>query len=99
MRLDLLLLHQLCIGAVIHHTLAEDWGAKRAVYFLRIDIFQLRIEDEFISLLAQTHGRLFSQEDKSKNIAILALSQYLTVTQMWRIDRDRTFSRQLKKNL
>lgn len=59
--LHLLLLHQLCIGTVIYHAFAKDWGAKRAVDLFRTGVFQLGIEDELVALLAQAYGRLLPE--------------------------------------
>ena len=68
---DFLLLHQLRIRAVVDHAFSKHRGRERAVYFLRIDIFQLAIEDKLISLRPKTYCRLLPQQNKGKDIAIL----------------------------
>lgn len=67
----LLLLHQFRIGAVVHHVLPEDRCGEGAVYFLRVEILVLPIEDEIVPLDPQTHRRLLPEQDECENIAIL----------------------------
>jgi len=56
---DLLLLHKLRIGAVVNHTLAEDWRTERAVNLLRVGVLQLRVEHEVVPFRPQAYSRLF----------------------------------------
>lgn len=49
----LLLLHELRIGAVVDHVLPKYRSGEWTVYFLRIEIFVLSIQDEFVSFDSQ----------------------------------------------
>lgn len=67
----LLLLHQLRIRAVIHHTGTKHWSRKGTVDFLGIDILQLPIQDEFVALQTQADCQFPAQQNKSKDIPVL----------------------------
>lgn len=47
---DLLLLHELGIGAIVDNVATENGGGERRVHFFGVDIAQLAIENELISL-------------------------------------------------
>ena len=49
-RTDLLLLHELGVGAIIHDVTTEDGGSEGGVDFFGVDIAKFAIEDELISL-------------------------------------------------
>ncbi len=54
----LLLLHQFCIRTVVDHIRSKDGRSEAAIYFLGVDVLQLPVQNEFISLNAQIHGYL-----------------------------------------
>lgn len=58
---DLLLFHQLRIGAIVDHVFAKHRGGKRAVYLLGIEILVFAVEDEFVTFDSQANGCLFSE--------------------------------------
>ncbi len=77
---DLLLFHQLRIRAIVYHALTKYRSCERAIDFLRVDIFQLSVEDELVALLPKTHCRLFPEQNKGKDFAILNTAQLATAT-------------------
>lgn len=67
----LLLLHQLGVGAII-----DDIGSKHRSGQGRVDLFgaditQLAVQDELVTLGTQVDSRLFAEENKGENVAIL----------------------------
>jgi hypothetical protein len=67
----LLLLHELGVGAIVDHILAEHGGGERVVDLLGVDILQLAVENEVVALGSQTDGGLLAQKDKGEDIAVL----------------------------
>lgn len=47
---DLLLLHELGIGAIVDNVATENGGGERRVDFFSVDIAQLAIENELVAL-------------------------------------------------
>lgn len=47
---DLLLLHELGIGAIVDNVATENRGGERRVDFFGVDIAQLAIENELVAL-------------------------------------------------
>ena len=68
---DLLLLHQLLIGAIINNIFAKHWGCKLCIDLFSVDIFEFCIEDELVAFRAQVDCCFLAQEDKSEHVAIL----------------------------
>ena len=66
----LLLLHQLAVRAIIDHILPKDRCSQGRIHLLRIDIFQLPIQNKFISLRPQAHGRLLPQQNEREHISV-----------------------------
>lgn len=93
---NLLLLHQLRIGAIVHHILAEDRSRQGRINLLCIDVFELSIQYELIALRSEADGGLFAEKNKGEYVAILRLSQSPVL--VWDVVQS-TFSRQEKKNL
>lgn len=58
---NLLLLHQLGIGAIVDNILSKYGGGENGVNFLGIKILMLAIEDEIVALCAQIHSRLLPE--------------------------------------
>lgn len=67
----LFLLHELCVGTIIYHILAENGSSQRAVYFFRIEILMLPIQDEVIPFDSQANSSFPSKQDEGEDIAIL----------------------------
>lgn len=67
----LLLLHELRVGAVVDDALTEDRSGEGAVDLLGVDVLELAIEDKVIALGAKADGGGLSEEDKSKDVAVL----------------------------
>lgn len=75
MHANLLLLHQLGVGAVVDNILAEDRSSERAVDLLGVDVLELSIEDEVVALGVEADSHLATEENKGKDVAILFASQ------------------------
>lgn len=75
---ELLLLHELRVGAVVDDVGAEDGGGQGAVYFFGIEIGVLSIEDEFVTIEAEVDGDVLSEELESEDVAILR-----SVSRVW----------------
>lgn len=58
---DLFLLHQLGVRAVIDHILSKDRCGQDSINFLRVDIFQLAIENEVVALSTQVYSSFLAQ--------------------------------------
>ena len=58
---DLLLLHQFCVRTIVHNIFAKDGRGEWLVDLLGIEVGDLAVEDEFVSLDAQEYGRLLAQ--------------------------------------
>jgi hypothetical protein len=67
----LLLLHQLCIGTVVHNITAKDWRCEWAVHLFCIDISQLSVQNEIVAFRAQAYRCLLSKQYECEDIAIL----------------------------
>jgi hypothetical protein len=68
---NLLLFHQLGVGAVVYDIFAKHGCGKRAIDVLGIDVAQLPVQDEFVSFRANIDSRLLAEEYKCKTIAML----------------------------
>lgn len=51
--------------------LPKYWSGQRRVYLLRIDVFQLSIQDKFGAFGSQANGSLFAEENEREDIAVL----------------------------
>ena len=69
----LFLLHQLRIWTVIHDLFSKDRRGERTVYVLCIDVFELPIENEFVSLHPQTDCRLLPEQDECEDVTVLKI--------------------------
>ena len=69
----LLLLHELCIGAIIDDILAKYRCRKRGVNLFSIHVLYLAVENEVVARGIQTHRHLAPEQDKGEDIAILLL--------------------------
>jgi len=70
---DLLLLHQLCIWAVIDDASAKDRHGEWLVDLLSVEVGDLAVKDEIIALDAEKDGRLFAEENEGEDIAVLSM--------------------------
>jgi hypothetical protein len=70
-RLHLLLLHQLGIRAVIHHTLPEHGRSERSVNFLCIDVLVFCVQDEIVAFCSQAYCGLLPKQYESEDVSIL----------------------------
>lgn len=68
---ELLLLHELGVGAVVYDVGAEDGDRERAVDLLCVDVFELAVQDEFVALDAEVDGCFLAEEDEGEDIAVL----------------------------
>lgn len=68
----LLLFHQLPVRTIVNDVGAKHWRGKGTINLLRIDIFQLAIENELIPFGAQIYCRLSSKQDESEDITVLS---------------------------
>lgn len=71
---DLLLLHELGVGAVVDNILSEDGGRQNSVDVLGAYVFMLAVQNEVITCGAKVYCRLLSKEDESEDIAKLFIS-------------------------
>jgi hypothetical protein len=69
----LLLLHELCVGTIVHDILAEDRGGENGVDFLSVDVLELAVEDEVVASRSDGDGGLLAEQDKGKGIAKLGI--------------------------
>jgi hypothetical protein len=70
--LYLLLLHQLGVGAVIHHVRSKNRGGERAVNLLGVDMAQFPVENEVVASSAHVHSRLLAEKYKGEDITVLS---------------------------
>jgi len=70
-RADLLLLHELRVGAIVDDVLAEDGRGQGGIDLLGAHIANLAVENELVAQRADTDGRLASEEDEGEDIAVL----------------------------
>ena len=68
----LLLFNEFGIWAVVHDVGPEDRRGQLAIDLLSIDILQLSIKDELVSIRPKIHSGLLAQEDESEDISMLA---------------------------
>lgn len=68
---DLLLLHELGVGAVVDDILSEDGGSEDGVNVLGADVLELAIENEVVSGGAHSNGGLLAEEDEGENVTKL----------------------------
>lgn len=67
----LLLLHELCVGAIIDNVAAKDGSRQDGVDLFGIDVLELAVENKFVARGADCDGRLLAEQDKGKDVAIL----------------------------
>ena len=70
-RTNLLLLHELGIGAIVYHVLAKDRGGQDGVNILSTHILELAVQNELVALGSHIDSGLLSQENEGKDVAIL----------------------------
>jgi len=70
-RPNLLLLHQLGVGAVIHDILPKDRHCERLIDLLGVHILDLCVKNELVALCTQTDGGLLPKQNERKHIAVL----------------------------
>lgn len=68
---DLLLLHELRIGAVIDDITSKNRSGQDGVNLLGIDILELAVENKVVSRRSNSDSGLLSEEDKGEDIAKL----------------------------
>lgn len=68
---ELLLLHELRVGAVVYDIRTEDGRGELAVDLLGIYIFEFAVKDKVVPRNAQIYSGLLPEEDKGKDVAIL----------------------------
>jgi len=68
---NLLLFHQLSVGAVIDDVLAEDGSREHGVDLLSVDILELAVQDEVVALSSDIDGGLLSEKNEGEDISVL----------------------------
>lgn len=67
----LLLLHELRVGAVIHHVASEYGGGQGGVDLFGIYVLELSVKDEVVARGANGDSGLLSEKNEREDIAIL----------------------------
>ena len=71
MSTNLLLLHELRVGAVVDDILAEYGGCKDGVDVLGADVLDLAVQDELVALGSEVYGGLFAEKDEGEAVSVL----------------------------
>ena len=70
-RTDLLLLHELRVGAVIDNIPTKDRSGENSVDLLGVDVAKLAVEDKLVALGSHVDGGLLAEQDEGKDVAVL----------------------------
>jgi hypothetical protein len=68
---DLLLLHELGIGAIVDNVLAKDGSGQNRVDVLGVDVLELSVQNKVVALSADVDGGLLAEQDKGVDVAVL----------------------------
>ena len=68
---NLLLLHQLSIGAVVNDILAKDRGGQDGIDFFGADITNLAVQDKLVAVGADADSCPAAEKDEGEDIAVL----------------------------
>ena len=67
----LLLLHELCVGAIIDNIAAKDGSGQDSIDFFSVNIFELAVKNKVVSGRSNGDSSSLSEQDKCKDIAVL----------------------------
>jgi hypothetical protein len=68
---NLLLLHELRIGAVVDNILAENGSRKNGVDIFGAHVADLAVQDEVVALGADVDGGLLAEQNEGEAVAVL----------------------------
>jgi hypothetical protein len=68
---NLLLLHELRVGAVIDNIFAENGGCQDGVDVFGAHVADLAVQDEVVALGADVNGGLLSEQNEGEAVAVL----------------------------
>ena len=72
MRTNLLLFHELRVGAIVNDILAKDWGGENGVDILGAHVANLAVQDKVVALGSDVDGRLLAEQDEGEALAVLS---------------------------